>query len=45
MPRDPKDPNAFGAGGEDFLRFNVATQRSRIEEAVARLQAAFGDLQ
>lgn len=35
----------FGRGGEGFLRFNLATPRSRIEAAVARLQAAFGDLQ
>ncbi|MBE3638737.1 MalY/PatB family protein [Mangrovicoccus algicola] len=36
---------SFGTGGESFLRFNLATQRARIEEAVARLQAAFADLQ
>ncbi|MEN8893749.1 MalY/PatB family protein [Planktotalea arctica] len=35
----------FGKGGENFLRFNFATPRSRIIEAVERLQAAFGDLQ
>jgi cystathionine beta-lyase len=35
----------FGTGGESFLRFNLATPRARVEEAVARLQAAFGDLQ
>lgn len=35
----------FGLGGESFLRFNLATPRSRIEEAVERLQAAFADLQ
>lgn len=35
----------FGAGGETFLRFNVATPRARVAKAVARLQAAFGDLQ
>lgn len=35
----------FGAGGESFLRFNLATPRERVEEAVARLQAAFADLQ
>ncbi|MGH1578537.1 MalY/PatB family protein [Planktotalea sp.] len=35
----------FGKGGETFLRFNFATPRARIVEAVARLQAAFGDLQ
>ena len=36
---------SFGLGGESFLRFNLATPRARVEEAVARLQAAFGDLQ
>ncbi|MDF1620290.1 MalY/PatB family protein [Pseudothioclava nitratireducens] len=36
---------SFGLGGESFLRFNIATPRARVEEAVARLQAAFGDLQ
>jgi cystathionine beta-lyase len=35
----------FGAGGETFMRFNIATPRARIEDAVARLQAAFADLQ
>jgi cystathionine beta-lyase len=35
----------FGTGGESFLRFNIATPRSRVEEAVRRLQAAFADLQ
>ncbi len=35
----------FGAGGENFLRFNIATPRARVEAAVARLQAAFADLQ
>ncbi len=35
----------FGLGGESFLRFNLGTQRARIEEACARLKAAFGDLQ
>jgi len=35
----------FGQGGQDFLRFNLATPRSRVEEAVKRLQAAFADLQ
>ncbi len=37
--------HTFGTGGETFLRFNIATPRARVEEAVARLQAAFGDLQ
>ena len=36
---------SFGKGGESFLRFNVATPRARIIEAVERLQAAFADLQ
>ncbi len=35
----------FGTGGESFLRFNLATPRARVHEAVARLRAAFGDLQ
>lgn len=36
---------SFGRGGEGFLRFNLATPRSRIEEAVERLQRAFADVQ
>lgn len=36
---------SFGTGGEHFLRFNVATPRARIQEAVERLQTAFADLQ
>ncbi|MFA0086965.1 MalY/PatB family protein [Vibrio sp. 10N.261.51.F12] len=32
---------SFGSGGESFLRFNLAMPRSLVEEAVARLQAAF----
>jgi cystathionine beta-lyase len=35
----------FGKGGESFLRFNFATPRARIVEAVERMQAAFSDLQ
>jgi len=35
----------FGKGGDDFLRFNIAAPRSVVEDAVARMQAAFGDLQ
>lgn len=35
----------FGLGGDPFLRFNIATPRARIVEAVARMQDAFGDLQ
>jgi len=35
----------FGKGGDSFLRFNLGAPRAQIEEAVARLQDAFGDLQ
>ncbi|MFZ1660527.1 MAG: MalY/PatB family protein [Paracoccaceae bacterium] len=37
--------DSFGAGGESFMRFNIATPRSRIVEAVARMKEAFKDLQ
>ncbi|GKY86925.1 MalY/PatB family protein [Sinisalibacter aestuarii] len=37
-------PN-FGTGGEGGLRFNLGTQRARVEEAADRLVAAFADLQ
>ncbi|MBC7740193.1 MAG: pyridoxal phosphate-dependent aminotransferase [Candidatus Saccharibacteria bacterium] len=35
----------FGKGGEMYLRFNIACPRAQVEDAVARLQAAFADLQ
>ena len=35
----------FGSGGETFERFNLATQRARVEEACERLKRAFSDLQ
>lgn len=35
----------FGTGGETFERFNLATQRARVEEACVRLTEAFRDLQ
>ena len=35
----------FGKGGDSFLRFNIATPRARVEEAVERLAKAFSDLQ
>jgi cysteine-S-conjugate beta-lyase len=35
----------FGKGGEGFQRFNIATPRPRVAEAVERLQAAFADVQ
>lgn len=37
--------SGFGAGDESFLRFNFATHRALVQEAVARLQTAFADLQ
>ncbi|MFW8634983.1 MalY/PatB family protein [Cribrihabitans pelagius] len=36
---------SFGTGGESFLRFNLGTQRARVEEACRRLADAFSDLQ
>ena len=36
---------SFGKGGESFMRFNIATPRSRITDAVARMKEAFKDLQ
>ncbi len=35
----------FGTGGDSFMRFNFATPRARVIDAVERLQAAFADLQ
>ena len=35
----------FGKGGENFLRFNIATRRALVEEAVKRITDAFSDLQ
>lgn len=36
--------DTFGTGGAGFLRFNFAAPRQVIEEAMARLQAAFADV-
>ncbi|MBK5934543.1 cystathionine beta-lyase [Rhodovulum imhoffii] len=36
---------SFGTGGEDWLRFNLATPRANVEDALRRLQEAFADLQ
>lgn len=41
----PNHGESFGKGGETFLRFNLATPRSLVEEACARLKDAFSDLQ
>jgi cystathionine beta-lyase len=35
----------FGDGADSFLRFNIAAPRAVIEDAVARMQRAFIDLQ
>ncbi|WBU55999.1 MalY/PatB family protein [Paracoccus sediminicola] len=35
----------FGKGGENFMRFNIATPRANVEKAISRLQEAFSDLQ
>jgi len=35
----------FGQGGAGHMRFNIATPRARVAEAVERLHAAFADLQ
>lgn len=37
--------SSFGTGGAGCMRFNIATPRARVAEAVERLQAAFADLQ
>ena len=37
--------NTFGAGGDTFLRFNIACRRQLVIEAVNRLTRAFSDLQ
>ncbi len=35
----------FGKGGDSWLRYNIGMPRARIEDAVARMAKAFGDLQ
>jgi cystathionine beta-lyase len=35
----------FGTGGAHFQRFNIAMPRAQVEDAVARMQRAFADLQ
>ena len=37
--------STFGLGGDGHLRFNLATQRYNIIEAVERISKAFEDLQ
>ena len=41
----PNHGETFGLGGEGHLRFNLATQRHNIINAIDRLKAAFADLQ
>ena len=37
--------HTFGAGGDSFLRFNIATRRTLLLEALERLNETFSDLQ
>ena len=41
----PSPGPEFGKGGEKGLRFNLGTPRSRVTEAIERMQNAFSDLQ
>ncbi|ROU02725.1 MalY/PatB family protein [Histidinibacterium lentulum] len=41
----PSPGPSFGTGGDCAMRFNLGTQRIRIDEAVSRLQDAFADVQ
>jgi cystathionine beta-lyase len=41
----PNHGDTFGSGGENFLRFNIATPRALVEQACERLTKAFSDLQ
>lgn len=41
----PSHGRTFGNGGQSFQRFNIATPRARVVEAVTRIRAAFADLQ
>lgn len=41
----PNLGGTFGKGGENFLRFNIATRRELVAKAVKRIAAAFVDLQ
>lgn len=37
--------HTLGTGGETFMRFNLGTQKARVEEALDRLSQAFANLQ
>jgi cystathionine beta-lyase len=37
--------STFGAGGDSFMRFNIATPRAQLATAMQRLRTAFADLQ
>ncbi|MEQ9694551.1 MalY/PatB family protein [Shimia sp. SDUM112013] len=41
----PNHGVTFGKGGETYLRFNIATPRSLVQQACERLSEAFSDLQ
>lgn len=40
----PSPGPQFGPGGESWLRFNLATPRATLDEAIGRLEEAFADL-
>jgi cystathionine beta-lyase len=40
----PSPGSQFGPGGETWLRFNFATPRPILDEALGRLEEAFKDL-
>ena len=40
----PSHGHTFGSGGEKFMRFNFACQRSVLEEALDRMHSAFSDV-
>ncbi|MEM8801886.1 MAG: PatB family C-S lyase [Pseudomonadota bacterium] len=41
----PNPGTQFGKGGSGHLRFNLALPKATLEEAISRIEAAFGDVQ
>ena len=41
----PQRGSGFGPGGTGRMRFNIGTQKARIDDAVDRIQETFSDLQ
>lgn len=37
--------HTLGTGGETYMRFNLGTQKARVQDALDRLSSAFADLQ